>query len=114
MTRLLKYVLWLAVLTALVFALWPQAPDAPGSPSDKLQHFTAFFTLAVLGGLAYPRLPLLRLLVILSVFGALIEVAQLFPAINRYADSADLLVDVIAATLGVLVVALVRRRWRRQ
>jgi len=114
MTRLLQFVLWAAVLIALVFALWPQAPDSPGNPADKLQHFAAFFTLAVLGGLAYPRVPLRWLFAGLVAFGALIELAQLFPGINRYADFADLLVDVIAAAAGVLLVAALRSRRRRR
>jgi VanZ family protein len=115
MNRLLQLALWLAVLVALIFALWPQSPDVPGNPSDKLQHFAAFFTLAVLGGLAYPQMSLRRLFAALVVFGGLIELAQLHPAVNRNADWGDLLVDVLGTFAGVLLVdGLWRGRRRRR
>jgi len=109
MTRLLQLAFWAAALTALIAALLPHPPQLPGNPTDKLQHMAAFFTLAVLGGLAYPRLSVLRLLALLTLFGAFIEVAQLFPTLNRDAESADLVADVLAAGAGVLAVMGLRR-----
>ena len=109
MTRFLQLMFWGAVLVALVMALWPHGATLPGNPSDKLQHILAFFTLAVLGGLAFPRVSLLQLLILLTMFGGLIELAQLVPTLHRSADSRDLVADALAATAGVLVVGLLRR-----
>jgi len=113
MTRLLQLVFWAALLFALVLALWPQGPTLPGNPADKLQHMAAFFTLAVLGGLAFARLSLLRLFVLLTLFGGLIELAQLFPDLQRDADSADLVADIFAAAAGVLLAGTLRRLFAR-
>jgi VanZ family protein len=81
-----------------------------------MQHFAAFFTLGVLGSLAYPRIMRPKLFAGLVVFGGLIELAQLYPALNRNADWADLLVDVLGAFAGVLLADRLRpgRRRRRR
>jgi VanZ family protein len=109
MTRFLQFVFWAALLIAFTLALWPQGMALPGNPTDKLQHMAAFFTLAVLGGLAFPSVSLLRLLVLLALFGGLIELAQMLPGLHRDPDSADLMADILAAAVGVLVVAALRR-----
>jgi len=114
MTRLLQVTFWAAGLIALVAALLPEPPRFAEGFTDKLQHMAAFFTLAVLGGLAYPRLPALRLLALLTLFGGLIEVAQLLPGLDRETESLDLVADVVAAAAGVLVVAGLRRLLARR
>jgi len=114
MTRLLQVAFWAAALIAAVAALLPEPPPLPESFTDKLQHMVAFFTLAVLGGLAYPRLSALRLVALLTLFGALIEVAQLVPRFHRDTDLLDLLADIVAASAGVLVVLALRRLLARR
>jgi len=109
MTGFMRFAFGAAVLLAVVLALWPSAPDLPGDPSDVLQHAAAFLTLTVLGGLAYPRAPLVVLFGAMALLGAGIELAQMIPQLHRQADSADLMVDVLAAAAGLLVVAGVRR-----
>ena len=89
-------------------AVVPHPPQVPGEPNDKVQHIAAFATLALLGSFAYPRTALTRLLVGLSVFGALIEVVQAIPALHRDSDVLDWLAD----TLAVIVVLLIVRWWR--
>lgn len=106
----LRVLFWAAALFALVMASLPHPIDLPGHPDDKVQHAIAFFTLGVLGGSAYPRVPLLRLLLLLSLFGVLIELIQAIPALNRDSDLADWAADTIAAAAALLVIRQFRRR----
>lgn len=109
MTRLYRVAFWAAAVFAFVMALLPHPPQLPGAPSDKVQHIAAFVTLAALGAAAYRSTSLLRLLVGLSAFGAVIEVLQSIPALNRDSDPVDWLADTIAAALVLAVVF-----WRRK
>ncbi len=108
--RLLIILFWSATLFALVMASLPKPPRVPGDPSDKVQHIIAFMTLAALAAAAYPRTPLLRIGLGLCAFGALIELIQMIPALNRDAELADWLADTLAAALVLALAALVRRR----
>ena len=107
--RLLVIAFWSAALFALVMASLPKPPEIPGQPGDKVQHMFAFATLAILGAAAYPRLALLRLLIGLAAFGALIEIVQLIPMLHRDSQLADLLADTAAAATVLLLVNLFRR-----
>ena len=105
---LARTLFWAAGLFALVMAVLPHPPRLPGDPSDKIQHIAAFATLAVLGSFAYRRLSTLWLLAGLSLFGALIEVAQAIPALHRDSDPLDWVADTVAAGVVLLIV-----RWLR-
>ena len=106
----LRLLFWAAALFALVMALLPHPVELPGYPSDKVQHIAAFATLGVLGGVAYPRLPALRLIAGLSLFGALIEIGQAIPALHRDADPLDWIADTVACAVVVLAMQWWRRR----
>jgi hypothetical protein len=99
---LLPLLFWAAALLALVMALLPHPPYIP--VNDKIQHMTAFATLSLLGSFAYPRLSGLRLLVALSVFGALIEIAQAIPMLHRDSDPLDWAADTAACAIVLLLV----------
>ena len=103
--RLIKALFWAAALFALVMALIPNAPGEALLP-DKVQHAIAFIVLGLLGRFAYPRASAAVLVAGLSLFGALIELAQAMPVIHRDADPLDWLTDTIAC--AVIVLAL---RW---
>ena len=109
-SRTARLVFWAAAIFAFVMAIVPQPPQLPGEPSDKVQHITAFATLALLGSFAYPATSLTRLLASLSLFGALIELIQAIPALHRDSD----VVDWIADTVAVLMVLVLVRWWRRR
>lgn len=93
-------------------ALMP-APAVPVSTSwDKLDHWFAFFTLALLAEQAFPQQPFWRRIAPgVLIYGAGIEVAQSFTS-DRDASVMDLLADGIGiAAYGVvrqLVAMLVR------
>ncbi|HWJ38418.1 MAG TPA: VanZ family protein [Sphingomicrobium sp.] len=89
-------------------ATLPHPPEVPGEPNDKIQHILAFATLTLLASFAYPQWRIIRVLVGLSMFGALIEVVQAIPALQRDSDVRDWLADTIA--VGTVLVAL--RWWR--
>lgn len=112
MTGFYRASFWAALVFALVMALLPQPPQLPGDPSDKLQHIVAFATLAALAAAAYPKASLLRLLAGLSAFGALIELLQGIPALNRDSDPLDWLTDTVAAA-AVLAMVWLWRSFKR-
>lgn len=106
----LRLLLALAIVFAVAMALLPHPPRVPGNPVDKVQHMTAFATLALLAPLAFPRMPLGLIGERLSFFGALIEVLQAIPALHRDCDIMDWIADTLAIGVVLAVVALVRRR----
>jgi hypothetical protein len=101
---------WAAAIFAFVMAVIPHPPDIPGNPSDKIQHIAAFVTLSVLGAWAFPRLSLIQLLLRLSLFGAVIELAQAIPFIHRDCDPMDWLADTAACLVIVSLLAWWRAR----
>ncbi len=109
MRRLLPYVFWAAMLFGFVMAILPKPVALPGNPSDKVQHILAFLVLAALASLAYPRTSLLKIGVGLSIYGALIEFAQMIPALNRDAELMDWIADTVAAAIVLILFAIVRR-----
>jgi len=107
--RAAQAIFWAAACFAFVMAAVPHPPEVPGEPNDKVEHMIAFATLAMLAAFAFPRTALLRLLVGLSLFGALIEVVQAIPALQRDSDIKDWAADTVAAGL---ILGLVW--WRRR
>jgi VanZ family protein len=111
---LLRLLFWSAVVCAFAMAVLPHPPLVPEALSDKVQHMLAFACLALLGSLAYPRLAVIRLVLALIAFGALIELVQLVPALHRDADSRDWLVDTAAVVATVVAILGCRRVRARQ
>lgn len=98
-----------ALVFASVMAFLPQPPQLPGEPSDKVNHILAFATLTALLAIGWPRLSAWRILLIMAGYGALIELVQLIPALNRSGDGMDWVAD-MGATLVVLALIW---GWRR-
>ena len=110
---LFRLAFWAALAVALVMALLPQPPPLPGEPPDKVLHILAFLTLTALALAAYPTVSKLRLAVALSAFGAMIEILQMIPSLNRDAQWMDWIADT-GAVLAVLALAgLLRLRRSR-
>jgi VanZ family protein len=114
MTRLVRFAFWAAAAFAFTMAVLPHPPQMPGDPSDKVQHMLAFSVLAGLAAAAYRDVPLLRIGLGLSAFGALIEMVQLIPALHRWGDVVDWVADTAAAAAVLALVGLLRLRLARQ
>lgn len=109
--RWFRLAFWGASMVAFMAAIWPRPLRIPGEPSDKVQHILAFVVLTVLALAAYRRASFLRVIAGLALFGALIEVTQMIPALNRDAELLDWIADV-SAVATVLVIAAAWRRFR--
>ncbi|HEX5181551.1 MAG TPA: hypothetical protein VFW19_00225 [Allosphingosinicella sp.] len=107
--RLFVAIFWAAWAFALVMALLPHPPQILGDTNDKVQHIIAFVTLSVLAGLAYPGAGLLRIGLLLSVFGAAIEVLQAIPVLHRDSSFWDWVADTAAVVVTLTLVHLFQR-----
>lgn len=90
-------------------ALLPRPPHIGLETTDKFQHMLAFSTLALLAGLAWPRASIAKIFAWLALFGALIEIAQLVPALHRDGDVWDWFADIFAVAAMLAIVSV----WRR-
>lgn len=109
-TRILRTIFWTAAVFAFVMAVLPHPPQLPGAPSDKVQHIAAFLVLGALASLAWPRTSPVYLATLLSLFGAVIELVQLIPALNRDGDPVDWIADTAAAGLMLIFIHWLRAR----
>ena len=105
--RLPRLLFWAAALFAFIMAVLPHPPELPGHPSDKIQHIAAFATLGLLAIWAFPRSSTVKIIISLSLFGAVIEVVQAIPALHRDSDVVDWIADTLACALVLIAV----RRW---
>jgi VanZ family protein len=111
--NLYRLLLWSALLFAFAMALHPRPPAVPTDPPDKVQHFVAFLTLGLLAARAYPAASLLAIAAGLAAAGALIEIIQLIPALNRSGSFLDWVADLSGIAAALAVTALFRRSRRR-
>lgn len=106
-----RLALGLVVLLIAGIFLGGAAPGA-GSlfppPWDKVVHFCVFGTIGLLLGLAFPRLPLWAIWLLVVVTGAADELHQLFLP-GRQAGLDDLLADALGALAMLPVLAWSRR-----
>jgi membrane associated rhomboid family serine protease len=97
---------------ALAFILYAAlAPTAPtdGFTSDKLNHMAAFFVLAAGARILWPGASALRLILLLILLGAGIELMQMAMGLGRQGDWLDLAADIVATLAGVIVGSLAGR-----
>lgn len=110
-----------AFFSALMFTGWA-AFSPPGThgiewvPWDKAQHFIAFYALTGLAVAAFPRVSIYLIAILLSAFGALIEVVQGLPIVHRDQDVGDWIADSVAISCALAPLYLVwwRGVWRDQ
>lgn len=102
--------LFLVLLAAILFlTLMPAPPhvlldDLPWG--DKIEHFLAFGGLMLMGRLGFPRVSDWRWLEHLSFLGALIEVTQASPGVNRDCDWRDWVADSTGALIMLILMRL--------
>ncbi|MEQ1497794.1 MAG: VanZ family protein [Novosphingobium sp.] len=95
---------WLLAAFALTMALLPQPPSlATYKFSDKFEHMLAFGVLTVTARLAWPKARIWIAAVLLSLYGAAIEVLQTIPVLHRDAELRDWVADSAAIALGVVI-----------
>ena len=105
----------LALVFSVTMALLPMPPQMPiDKLGDKFAHMLAFATLAGLAALAFPASsPWIRI-ERLSFLGALIEVFQAIPTLNRDCDFRDWIADTLAVVVVTLVAAVILPAWRER
>ncbi|OAI45034.1 hypothetical protein AYO42_03625 [Rhizomicrobium sp. SCGC AG-212-E05] len=95
-----RWLFWPAALVVCWGELTPNPPDISTSQWDKVQHFTAYFGLALLATLAWGRRGwLLRILLSVIALGGLLEILQGF--VGRDAAWLDQLANTVGALLGM-------------
>lgn len=107
--RFLAPFFWAALLIAFAVAIWPSPIPLPGNPSDKLQHLLAFAGLTALAAAAHPRTRFVKIGIGMALYGALIEIVQSIPALNRQAELLDWAADIAGIALALAALALLRR-----
>ena len=108
-SRFSVLIFWLALLIVLALASIPLALPLPATANDKVQHVFAFAVLALLGLQAYPGAGRARLLAGLALYGALIELIQLIPGLNRLSDWRDWVADLAGTIIVLIIHGLIRR-----
>lgn len=103
-------IFWISVAIIYAIAIMPydEAPDL--GAGDKINHIAAFLTLTLLGRGAWRRDPAWRLGLGLSLFGALIELTQAIPILNRDASIRDWAADSAAVIVMLAILHVLDRR----
>ena len=73
-------------------------------------HMVAFATLTAFGVYTFPRVRPFILAALLSAYGALIELIQMTPIVNRDGDFRDWMVDSAGIIFALTVIYVSRRR----
>jgi hypothetical protein len=113
--KLSRVLFLLLVVVVLYLTLSPNPPHVALDTvpyGDKIEHFTAFAALALMARLGFPRVADWHLLEHLSFLGAMIEVVQATPDLQRDCDWHDWLADSLGA-LAMLMALRLFFRWRR-
>ena len=109
--NLARFLFWVALAGATTLAIMPQPPQLPtDSLGDKFNHIMAFAVMTGLAWAGWPTAPRYRVVIGLSIVGALIEVVQSIPALHRDADVRDWVADTLAILAVTAVAGLLLRR----
>ena len=106
-----KFTFFAALLFTFYSAVIPPEHAVHLVPWDKAEHFIAFYALTVLAAAAFPKRHVLLIGVMLSAFGALIEVVQGLPIVHRDKDVWDWVADTLA--IGAALTPMLLVGWRR-
>lgn len=107
--RYIALAFWAALAFTLVEAWIPAKHAIEAFGWDKLNHGLAFVTLTVLAVFGYPQRSPIVIAVALSAVGALIELVQGLPVINRDCDFYDWVADTIA--VGITLGGIAAVKW---
>lgn len=104
--RLLRAAFYVACGLVFALSLVPSAALPPTTIGDKAEHAIAYAVLGLLGGASAER-GVVRTILGLTVFGAVIELLQAFSP-GRTPDVLDALADVIGVCIGVAAAMILR------
>ncbi|MDB5437707.1 MAG: hypothetical protein JWM33_134 [Caulobacteraceae bacterium] len=106
--RWLAVLFWLALAAVTVVTLAPaRYEQLPVNIWDKAEHFVGFGGLAGLAMLAWPRRHAGLIVVLLTLYGGLIEIVQ--GMVGRDRDWHDALADTLGMLAAWAVLVLLRR-----
>jgi VanZ family protein len=108
--RLLRTAFYIASGLVFALSLVPSAALPPTTIGDKAEHVIAYAVLGLLGGASAER-GVVRIILWLTAFGAVIELLQAFSP-GRSPDVFDALADVAGACIGVASATILRRTSR--
>lgn len=95
----------LLTIITLIMAFLPQPPTIVVDQfGDKFEHMLAFTILTSVALLGWPQSGRLRIFLLLSMLGALIELVQAAPVLNRDSDWHDWLADTLAIFASLAIV----------
>lgn len=108
--RLIRPLFWLLTVFTLTMAFLPKPPATPIDRfGDKFEHMLAFAVLTGVALVGWPQSRRWRIVVLLSVLGAMIEVVQLLPVLHRDSDWHDWAADTIAVVVAAVLVSPIVR-----
>lgn len=121
-SRFLKYfhphiIFWVLLVSVTILSLVPSPPQIqnPFRGMDKIEHTLAYAGLGFFRCLGRIELkksrPFLRVVIFLSVFGGMLEVAQVFT--GRTPEMADLAADIIGSVIGALAALFLTKLLRK-
>jgi len=110
----IKVIIFISIAIAiLILSLVPKPPEIIGNftYSDKIMHLIAYIALALsmcflLPSSSHPKKGIFSVLIISSLYGAVIEFLQRFT--GRTPEGLDLISDTAGASLGILLYFLLR------
>jgi hypothetical protein len=108
--RVYMAIFWTLLAVALAKSVSEFMPTMLDLMWDKAQHFTAFATLTALAVLAWPGMSSLRVFERMALLGAMIEVVQATPSLQRGCDVLDWTADMVAVSVVLGVRWLARRQ----
>jgi VanZ family protein len=101
--KIAKAGFWAGIVLLLALALLPPG-TAPSLPGDKIQHFSGFLALGILG-LGWVTKRRLTMVVFLAILGGAIELLQATPVIRRDSEFLDWVADVAGIFLALAIVS---------
>ena len=110
--KVARFVFFAALIFTFYSAVIPPSHALQLTPWDKATHFIAFYVLTGLAVAAFPKQNLFAVAAMLSGFGALIEIVQGLPMVNRDRDFWDWVADTIAISCALAPMLLFW--WRAQ
>jgi hypothetical protein len=108
---MMRVLFWAALIFALTMAFLPKPPQLGiERMGDKFAHMLAFATLSGLAALGFSSKMRWRMAERLSFLGAMVEVVQAIPALQRTCDIRDWMADTGSILVVMILASLILPR----